>query len=463
MSVPRAAQRPVPHPGTLLALAAGAFGAALWLLRARRFHPDGLDYAQAVKTGQGLLHPHHLLYSPVAWLIHRTTPLDPIASCQLLQILATLVLAVAAWRFASRRLESSPRALAAVALLLAARGVLLYATWLEVYLPALALAMLAADEAQSRAGRSLPLALYLAGAVLFHQMALLMFPPLLIARWSCGRTWRAVLLAGAITLAAYVAAAPGDPFGFFFHYARAGVPGWGEVSNLGPRGWRDVGSNLIDAIVPLPASLEAPFAVLAWIGVFALAAGAVRAARRGSVETPFAALWLFVHLLFVLWWLPSELDLYLLALAPLWMLAVRGWRARPHRLSPGAVLAVAALLAALNLAVSVIPNRRGDDPARTLADRLHSASPDDAVIVTTFPVRQNLIYFHERRGTLEWSGEVRGARFPPQDRPVVLPAAAPDSSARHDWRQWRSVLARDRAPITRLEACPGYELLPARR
>lgn len=462
MIAPRSPQRPASHPGTVFVAALAGLGALLWLLRARSFHPDGLDYAQAVKTGHDLLHPHHLLYSPAAWLIHRATPLDPIASCQLLQILATLVLAIAAWRFAARRLDSAPRAAAAVVLLLATRGVLLYATWLEVYLPALALALLAADEALRPDGRTLPLALSLAGAILFHQMAVLMVPPLLVARWRSGRVVRSVALAGAITLAAYLVAAPHHLFDFVFHYAQAGVPGWGEVSNLGPRGWRDVGSNLIDAVAPLPAALEAPGAIVAWICVLGLAGLALRVARRGSVEVPFAALWLFVHLLFVLWWLPSELDLYVLALAPLWMLAVDGWRSRPAWLSARSVLGLAALLAALNLAASVLPNRRGEDPARLEADCLQAAAPADAVIVTTYPVQQNLIYFHDRTETLEWSAEVRLPKFPPGRRPVVLPAAAPDPDARPDWQRWRSVLARDRASITPLPGCPGYELLSAR-
>lgn len=451
------------RPGILLALTAAALGVGLWLLRATRFHPDGLDYAQAVKTGQGLFHPHHLLYSPAAWLIHQVTRLDPIASCQLLQVLATLALAAAAWRFAAPRLESAPRALAAVALLLAARGVLLYATWLEVYLPALALALLAADEAMRDDRRTLPLALYLAGAVLFHQMAVLMVPALLIARWRDRPTWAAVLLAGAVTAVVYVAASQGDPVGFVFQYAQAGVPGWGEASNLGPRGWIDVGSNLIDALVPLPARLETPGAFVAWIAVAALTVLALGAARRGAVVPPFAVLWLLVHLLFVLWWLPSELDLYVLALAPLWMLAVDGWRARRRWLSAGSLLGIAALTAALNLAVSVLPNRGGEDPARAEADCLQAAAPSGAVIVTTYPVQQNLIYFHDREDAREWSAEVRGARIPAGDRTIVLPVEAPDPDAREMWLAWREVVARDRRAAGRLPGCPGYELLTARR
>lgn len=459
MTAPRLPQR----PGILLALAAAALGAGLWLLRATRFHPDGLDYAQAVKTGTGLFHPHHLLYSPAAWLIHRVTPLDPIASCQLLQILTTLVLAAAAWRFAARRLESAPRTLAAVALLLAARGVLLYATWLEVYLPALALALLAADEAMRKDRRVMPLALLLAGAVLFHQMTVLMVPALLIAHWRDRRIWTAVGLAGAVTAAVYVAAAQGDPLGFVFRYAQAGVPGWGEASNLGLRGWIDAGSNLIDAVAPLPAPLETPGAFAAWLAVAALAVLALRAARRGAIEPPFAVLWLLVHLLFVLWWLPSELDLYVLALAPLWMLAVEGWRARPRWLSAGSVLGIAALTAALNLAVSVIPNHGGEGPARAEADCLQAAAPSGAVIVTIYPVQQNLIYFHDRDAALEWSAEVRDARVPALDRAVVLPSAAPDPDAQEDWLAWRRTIARGRPAAVRLVGCPDYEVLPARR
>lgn len=459
MTAPRPSQR----PGLLLAATAAALGVALWLLRSTRFHPDGLDYAQSVKTGHDLFHPHHLLYSPAAWLIHHVTRLDPIASCQLLQILATLALAIAAWRFAARRLESAPRALAATALLLATRGVLLYATWLEVYLPALALAMLAADEALRDDRRTAPLAVYLAGAILFHQMAVLMVPALLLSGGRDRRIRTGVLVAGVITVAAYLVAAGGDPIGFVFKYPQAGVPGWGEVSNLGPRGWMDMGSNLVDVLVPLPARFEAVGAIGAWIALLAAAVAGLRAARPWAREVSFAALWLLVHLLFVLWWLPSELDLYVLALAPLWILAVAGWRAWPRWRSVGPVLLIAALAAAMNLAASVLPNRGGADAVRSEADCLQRAAPANATVVTTYPVQQNLIYFHDREDVREWSAEVREQRMPAADRPVVLPPTSPDPAAQKEWLEWSAAVARDRAHATPLPDCPGYVVVPERR
>lgn len=437
--------QPSNRPGAAPVFGLISITALLWWLRATRFHPDGLDYAQSVKTGVGLFHPHHLLYSPVAWLLHRGLGLDPITAGQLLQLIAFVVTSVAAWHLARRILGSAERATAGTAMLIALRGVLLYTTWLEVYLPALALSLLAADAIQSEDERLMPAVLYLAGAVLFHQMCVLMAPALLLVRPRSARTWRVVGGAGSLVLGAYLVAAGGDPLGFIFRYAQAGVPAWGAPENLGLWGWKALGFGLWAVIAPLPSWFAGPAAATVLLALAIAAVLAIRWAPRLTGETRFAALWLALHLLFVLWWLPTEVDLYVVALAPLWILAMLGWRARPNWISARRVLAAAALLATVNLIVTVVPNRQGIDPVHVQAQAIATAADSNAVIITVFEVQQYLIYFFDRPDAREWSAEVRAGWLPPADRRVLIPAAPPGWASEPGWPAWKSAVAAGRA------------------
>lgn len=263
-----------PCPGAA-ALAAGA-AALLLALRAAEQSPDALDYAYAARAGHDLFHPHHLLFAPLVRLVLAAlAPFgrggDAILAGQVHNV-AWAVAALLAARALVRRAGGSPALASGAALfLLATRGFWVYATQVEVYVPALAClavtALLASGPPTGAAGtagdmagargapplgarRAAAAALALALAVLYHQTCALFAAPLAalcVARR--GRAgWREAAAiaggAGALALLAYAAAhaATGGPrtaadfARWTLSYGFAPVPAWGSADHIGPAG-----------------------------------------------------------------------------------------------------------------------------------------------------------------------------------------------------------------------------------
>lgn len=311
-----------PSPGAA-ALAAGA-AALLLALRAAEQSPDALDYAYAARSGHDLFHPHHLLFAPLVRLVLAAlAPFsrggDAILAGQIHNV-AWAVAALLAVRTLVRRAGGSPALASGAALfLLATRGFWVYATQVEVYVPALAcLAVTALLASGSVAGaaagapgavtsareapplgarRTAAAALALALAVLYHQTSALFAAPLAalcVARR--GRAgWREAAAiaggAGALALLAYAAAyaATGGPrtaadfARWTLSYGFAPVPAWGSLGHFGPNGVAALLRSQAANFAGVPARWAPAVVPLFGLALLALAAwSAVALARRGG-------------------------------------------------------------------------------------------------------------------------------------------------------------------------------------
>lgn len=477
-----------PSPGAA-ALAAGA-AALLLALRAAEQSPDALDYAYAARGGHDLFHPHHLLFAPLVRLVLAAlAPLgrggDAILAGQIHNV-AWAVAALLAARALVRRAGGSPALASGAALfLLVTRGFWVYATQVEVYVPALAClavtALLASGPAAGAAGvvtgareapplgtrRAAAAALALALAVLYHQTSALFAAPLAalcVARR--GRAgWREAAAiaggAGALALLAYAAAYAGiggprtaEAFArWALSYGFAPVPAWGSAGHFGPDGVAALLRSQAANFAGVPERWAPAVAPLFGLTLLALAAwnaaaltrrGGAATGRRGSAgdsaddsaghgagdgvgDSPGAArlsvadtagplrwcalIWLGVHFAFFLWWLPTDTDFFVVSLLPLVLLGAlaagdvtgRGRCAAGSAGAPGAARAVGvlgalaiAVLAAGNLAATVLPLRASRGADFAAAARLHALAPPGCAVGTRFGVRENLRYHFER-------------------------------------------------------------------
>ncbi len=413
------------------ALGAGGVVALLLPLRAAEQSPDALDYALAAQSGVGLFHPHHLLFSPlVRGVLALLAPFgrggDAILAGQLHNV-AWAVAALWALRALVRSATRSARLADCAALgLLFTRGFWVYATQVEVYLPALGcLALATWLVARDGAGRPGPAAMLAVGllfalAVFYHQTSVLFAAPLAVffaaargrAGWRVAATITAT--AGALALIAYAGAWFATSRGqagpglarWVLGYALEPVPAWGSFTHVGPTGLTALLRSQAANVAGVPDRFAPVVVPLFGVGMFALAGWHAGAIARGAGGRPlrlFALTWLGVHLAFFLWWLPTDTDFFVVSLLPLAILAalaasdLAALLTATGRLVLGVAGAVAlAVLALGNLLATVAPLHASRGPDYAGAARLAAAAPSGCVIGTRFGVRENLRYHFGR-------------------------------------------------------------------
>ncbi len=414
-----------------LPVVAVAVAALLLSLRAAEQSPDALDYALAARSGVGLFHPHHLLFSPlVRGVLALLAPFgrggDAILAGQLHNI-AWAVVALLALRALLRRATGSARLADGAALgLLFTRGFWVYATQVEVYLPALGclalVTWLVARDGAARPGpgETLAAGLLFTLAVLYHQTSVLFAAPLAVfcvaarrrAGWRVAATITAT--AGALALIAYagawLAASRGQAGPGFARwvlgYALEPVPAWGSFAHVGTTGLAALLRSQAANVAGVPDRFAPVVVPLFGAGLVALAAWHLYAVARGAGARPlrlFALVWLVVHLAFFLWWLPTDTDFFVVSLLPLVILAALAAAdlatllTETGRLVLGVAGAVAlAVLALGNLLATVAPLHASRGPDYAGAARLAAAAPPGCVIGTRFGLRENLLYHFDR-------------------------------------------------------------------
>ncbi len=424
------------------AAAAAAVAALLLALRAAEQSPDALDYALAARSGVDLFHPHHLLFSPLvravlALLAPFGRGADAILAGQLHNVAWAVAALLALRSLLLRATARGQLANGAALMLLFTRGFWVYATQVEVYLPALGclavVTWLIARDGAARPGRRTTLAagLLFGLAVLYHQTAVLFAAPLAALCVAMGgragwRTAAAITAtAGALALAAYAGAwlSLDDGGGrtaagfarWALGYALQPVPAWGTFAHAGPAGLAALlhsqASNVAavpDGIAPVAAPLTG--AALALLAAWHLRAVALR--RRARPLRLFALVWLGTHFAFFLWWLPTDTDFFVVSLLPLFILAALAARDLPAsaRIAGGMGGVVAlAILALGNLLATVLPMHALHGPDFSVAARLSAVAPPGCAIGTRFGARENLRY-HFRREAIDLELPLLAAR-----------------------------------------------------
>lgn len=422
-----------------MAAPALAFAAVFLFLRAANQTPDGLSYAVAVRTGAEMFHPHHLIYVPIARVIHQVTGIDPILATLWQNLFWVVVLAFAARRLAGAVLPGRWAPVLAAVGLLALRGVMIYSVRVETYLPAMACLALAAALARERPVRAWLLVPVLALAILYHQTNVLVVAPLLVLlgldnRRSAFGSAGVLVGAGALVLVAYLLAAGNDGssdgfWAFSLNYAYAPIQAWGNFGYFSAEGVSQLALSQMRMIVPVRdgAAMPGSGAMLAML-VF-LAAWHVHRIGRGADHLRlrlFGLVFLAVYLLFFLWWMPSDIDFFVATLLPLWLLVVilindlpSSWKRRPP------AIALVAVLALGNIIFTILPMHRDPGPGRRLALALDRAAPPDAEMVVGYAVQQEMLYFTERTRVHEGDGLARSIGDGGNPRPVPGHGEAP--------------------------------------
>ncbi|MFQ5719991.1 MAG: hypothetical protein ACE5IK_10635, partial [Acidobacteriota bacterium] len=337
-----------------------------------------------------------------------------------------VVAVVATFRVGLRWTGSTWLSTMVAAVLLSSRGLLLYATQVEVYVPATATAVLLVlflarrDRPPAGVGALATGIGLLALTIFYHQSNVLLCLPLatfLIWKWGRDGARAAAWLiggAGALVLGAYVAvyvarlspAAGGGFITYMTRYAQTGR--WGNGGAAAGGGIVRAVLSQIRALVEIPPGWEGPLTVVGGVIFLAVVAAAgwmlTRAERSGAAAAAMMLVWLAANYLFFLWWQPSQEEFFVVTLVPLLLLAALvlphpgGERRRVprHRVLPATVAALA-LGGLLPWTVTATLAGRhataGDDYAE--AAELFEVAPRGCSIVTRRDVLHNLRYHFE--------------------------------------------------------------------
>lgn len=348
-AVSQAARDPRPRVDRIMAAALALTASALYAsVRNVFYSSDALSYAEAVEGGgaKALLHPHHLLYSPICRFAFGAARLLGYGGRALGTVHVVNAVAGGAGVALAFLLCRRLGARRSVSLLAAAGLATAAAYWsnaagAEVYTLGTAAALAAlyvAARVSSRGAKTAALAgVAFAAAAIIQQLNLLLAPLGVIYVLTTGtdRRRKALAFAGAYAatfILGYVVLpaallhfqSPRDYFDWFFYYAR--MKRWGGFS------WRNV-SAAADAfarvfyVQAFWNNFAAPFAASdirhlrvalpLWLGVAGGGANLLLwlARRPGRAALILLGVALLSYAVFILWWLPSHIDYWLLPAA----------------------------------------------------------------------------------------------------------------------------------------------------
>lgn len=394
----------------------GAIGALQMATRALEQTGDSISYAWAAREGSFLFHPHHLVFSAAVRAVYlmigwATGFWDILIAGQLHNVCFAALGLFAVFWLGWRYLGSPLVGLLGALFLASTNGFQIFATQIEVYVPALSCLILATAFLFTE--KQTPWSLVLVATswslgTLYHQTGVLFAVPLLalfLVRRG-GPAWRraigTTLLAGGATLAAYIFAYLNTPHSlgatkgfleFCLWYAHEGSSDWGSTAHLSLRGMEQLLSSQWRALSSVP-SVRIGTALVAG-AVLVLFAALFTPARftRQKTLLRFALVWLSSYGLFFWWWLPVEVEFCILMSAPLALAAMAAvdillgllnenkllrWRS-------GSLITVSLLLLTsfvYNLRAEVLPRHRQRGESYELAAMFDDLDADDCLVMT---------------------------------------------------------------------------------
>lgn len=416
--------------------------AFLFLFRAQTQSGDSLFYATAAQSGQGLFHPHHLIFNIMIRLFHQAGKAlgltwDTVLAGQIHNILWAIVAALAIYFLVKNLLRSRVWGLLAVSALVLSRGFWEFATQNEVYIPAMACSALVLliglhkPAVPASPKRMLGMVLFFSLAVFYHQSIVLFLLPLAVFIITSDKRnhrldfLKFAVLSGVIIIGGYIfgCLASGGQGGlkglidYCLDYIHNPNPTWSSWSNVSLKSVGLIFLGQMREIVNIPFRFFIPAGII-MAGIMAsLFIWHVRWIVRRENNAPLRLLcliWWTVNFVFLLWWDPRARELLVIPLFPFWllvfllirdMLIEKGNEVHPGIWTGGPAVAfglIVALIGVTNYIQVITPLRASRGFYHEEAGQVDSCSPPDTMILaSTWETEQNLRYYFGRKQTDE--------------------------------------------------------------
>ena len=408
----------------------------LFMLRATQQTGDSLSYALSAKTGQRMFHPHHLLFTPIIYLSYSAITLickscDVIFAAQLHNIiLATVVILSFYVILKDVIVFSSFFSTLLTILLLISRGILVFSTQIEVYIPATACLTLFVLIMTTRLmsnkfdnAKVIALLLLLTMAIFYHQTNVLFCIPFsyyFIATQNKQRYKSLIIilsLSGIIVLLAYILAffsidenrTAANFLRFCLSYSFYPDPNWGSLEHFSLLGIKKLLKSQLWNVVELPRRfryIAVSFLIILFIW------NLVKASKPATYHNKFRRfllIWIMTYFIFFLWWLPGEKEFFITTLVPimlLFALSIKDLLGKEkklrflNKLIPVVLILFIAFISAKNGKNALALHQTQGTDYRN-AWRMAKLIPEECVILTDWTTRNHLQYFFEREKVLD--------------------------------------------------------------
>jgi hypothetical protein len=419
----------------ILFLAVGSFF-LLYGFRAAAQTGDSLNYAQSIKTGSDLFHPHHLLFNPIIRFLfvlvsHLGGTIDVVTVAQIHNILWAVAVILAMFLVVRHLMKSVYWGAVAAVLLLLTKGFWAYSTQVQVYVPATGcLAIITAllilrDKFVRTFSGVLMVSLVFSLSIFYHQASIFFAIPmgfLLMADENRRdrKTLSIILsLSGCIVLLAYVLAflsiAGGKTLSAFVRFCLSYVfypnPDWGTLKNVSLKGVGHVVLSQAKNFIFFPREWYVPAAAglaacLSGLGVWH-ALQILKKANDAKIRI-FSWLWLLPVLVFLLWYEPGAYELMIVTILPIQLLLFialndirTAMKSSARRVMAGAGVLFILVLGGVNFRRAILPVHGSRGPDYDEAKLLNMGTPQDAMIFSSWYVQQHLRYYFQRERALE--------------------------------------------------------------
>ena len=419
----------------ILFLAVGSFF-LLYGFRAAAQTGDSLNYAQSIKTGSDLFHPHHLLFNPIIRFLfvldsHWGGAIDVITVAQIHNILWAVAAILTMFLVVRHLMKSVYWGAVAAVLLLLTKGFWAYSTQVQVYVPAtgclviITALLILRDKFVRTFPGVLMVSLLFSLSIFYHQASIFFAIPMgFLLMADENRRDRKTLpiilsLSGCIVLLAYVLAflsiAGGKTLSAFVRFCLSYVfypnPDWGTLKNVSLKGVGHVVLSQAKNFIFFPREWYVPAAAglaacLSGLGVWH-ALQILKKANDAKIRI-FSWLWLLPVLVFLLWYEPGAYELMIVTILPIQLLVFialndirTAMKSSARRVMAGAGVLFILVLGGVNFRQAILPVHGSRGPDYDEAKLLNMGTPQDAMIFSGWYVQQHLRYYFQRERALE--------------------------------------------------------------
>lgn len=288
---------------------------------------DSLSFAYDISVGKGMAHPHHLLFSPIVWLIYKTVGLffsdfTALAAAKLHNILWGSAGVTLTYYVGKKLFRYRYTAVLLSLSMLISLHYEIFSSLCEVYIPAMVCTIavfyfcLTSEGIKSKK-HSLFAAAFLSLAILYNQASILMVPALLLFYYFDNRKGILyILIAGVLILFLYIISYSWQEnnisvtgfIKFVFAYLVNAEPEWGTASNFSTRGVLQLLHSQLSVIVKIEdATASNPVFAYGSLLIVAFCLHIIQCFKTQHFKKQRILLmtWILSYYFFILWWTPG--------------------------------------------------------------------------------------------------------------------------------------------------------------
>lgn len=290
---------------------------------------DSLSFAYDISIGQKMAHPHHLLFSPIVWLLYKagsvfSSDFSALAAAKIHDIAWGTTGIVIAYFIGNKLFNNRFPALLLSLFILISLQFVIFSSSCEVYIPGMVCLMVVfylciPDSNRNTLTVDVPLVFFLSLAILYNQPSILIVPALLIYNFTNKAGWKKnkpIFIAGMVVLFIYIitfvlqenSVSPKKFIHFVFAYLVGGEKNWGAVSNISFNGFFTLLHSQLSVIVNIDSDTHQPLVFLFGCLLFISLGWHLRQHYKKAdfyKERLLLVLWIIGYELFIFWWTPG--------------------------------------------------------------------------------------------------------------------------------------------------------------